>query len=31
MEFFIVFFRIAEYLKQIAENTAKADTTAQDE
>jgi uncharacterized membrane protein len=29
MEFFIVFFRIADYLKQIAENTAKADITAQ--
>ncbi len=28
MEFFIVFFRIADYLKQIAENTAKADITA---
>jgi len=29
MEFFIVFFRIADYLKQIADNTAKADITAQ--
>jgi len=31
MEFFIVFFRIADYLKQIAENTAQADNTAQAE
>ena len=28
MEFFIVFFRIADYLKQIADNTDKADVTA---
>ena len=28
MEFFIVFFRIADYLKQIADNTAQADNTA---
>ena len=31
MEFLIVFFRIADHLKEIAGNTAKADNTAQDE
>jgi len=31
MEFFIVFFRIADYLKQIAENTTEVDNTAQDD